>query len=121
MRSIVVVGVVSLAIGLTAVAGEIEGKKLIGAWEVTKVEGEDKVPHWRIEFQKEGKLRMTSKREDKEHRVEGTYALKKNQLMLTAKKDGKTVDTKTVMILELTDDVLIFVDNEKKLEFKRAK
>jgi uncharacterized protein (TIGR03066 family) len=121
MRSIVAVGVAFLALGLTAVAGSIEGSKLIGVWELTKVEGQEKAPHWRIEFLKDGKLRMTSKRDDTEFKVEGTHALKKDKLTVTVVEEGKTTDTKTVTIQKLTDEVLVFVDNKKKMEFKRAK
>ena len=78
-------------------------------------------PHWRIEFIKDGKCRMTSKREGKEYKVEGTHALKKDRLTLTVVVDGKAADTKTVTVQKLTDDVLVFVDNKKKMEFKRGK
>jgi uncharacterized protein (TIGR03066 family) len=122
MRPIVAVGVAVLAPGLTAMAGSIEGSKLIGVWELTKVEGEV-APHWRIEFLKDGKLRMTSKRDDKEFKVQGTYALKKDKLTLIAEMEGKKVDTQTVTIQKLTDDVLVFLDSRvnKKMEFKRGK
>jgi hypothetical protein len=68
MRCIVAVAVAFLVLALTAAAGEIEGRKLIGAWELTKVEGQANAPHWRIEFRKDGKLRMTSKRETRSTR-----------------------------------------------------
>ncbi|HKB37515.1 MAG TPA: hypothetical protein VKD72_13795 [Gemmataceae bacterium] len=121
MRSIVAVGITLLTFGMMAVAEPIAGSKLIGAWELTKVEGQDEAPHWRIEFIKGGKLRMTSKREGKEYKVEGTHALKKDRLTLTVVVDGKAADTKTVTVRKLTDDVLVFVDNNKKMEFKRGK
>src|SRR5262245_58316168 len=121
MRSIVTTAVALLAFGFAAVAGEIEGSKLIGVWELTKVEGQEEAPQGRIEFIKDGKFRLTSKRDDKEYKVEGRHALKKDKLTLTVVVDGKTTDTKTVTIQKLTDEVLVFLDNNKKLEFKRAK
>jgi uncharacterized protein (TIGR03066 family) len=121
MRSIVAVGVAFLALDLVAVAGEIEGKKLIGVWELSKAEGQEETPHWRIEFTKDSKLRMTSNWEDKLFEVEGTYTLEKDQLKLTADVDGKATVTNTVTIQELTDDVLVVLDDKKKMKFKRSK
>jgi uncharacterized protein (TIGR03066 family) len=121
MRCIVAVGVAFLALGSTAVAEPIKGSELIGAWELTKVEGQDNAPHWRIKFVKGGKFRMTSKRDDKEYKVEGTFALKKDRLTLTVEVDGKTSGKKTVTVQKLTDKVLIFLDNKRKMEFKKAK
>jgi uncharacterized protein (TIGR03066 family) len=121
MRSIVAVGVAVLALEMTAVAGPIEASKLIGVWELTKVEGQAEAPHWRIEFLKDGKHRMTSKRDGKEYKIVGKHELKKDKLTLTVLVDGKTADTKTVTVQQLTDEMLVFVDNKKKLEFKRGK
>ncbi len=121
MRSIVAAGVVVLALATAAAAGPVEEKKLIVVWELTKVEGQDRAPHWRVEFLKGGKLRMTSKRGGEEHKLEGTYALKEDKLTLTVTADGKVSDAKTVTVEKLTDEVLIFVDNKRKMEFKRGK
>jgi uncharacterized protein (TIGR03066 family) len=120
VRSGAAAGLAVLALALTAVAGPIEGSKLIGVWELTKVEGKEG-PHWRIEFSKDGKLRMTSKRGDKEYKAKGTYALKKDRLTLTVVVAGKTADTRTVTVQTLKDKELVFLDNKKKMEFKRAK
>src|SRR5947209_4387738 len=98
MRSLAVVVVAFLVFGSPAMAGEVEGRKLIGAWELTKVEGQENAPHWRIEFLKDGKLRMSSKRDGKEYKVEGMHTLKGDKLTLTVVEDGKTTDTKTVMV-----------------------
>src|SRR5437867_2432053 len=98
MGSIPAVMVAFLAFGLPAADGEIDGGKLIGAWELTKVEGQEDAPYWRIEFLKGGKLRMTAKRGGKEYKVEGTHALKKDKLTLTVVAAGKTTDTKTMTI-----------------------
>jgi hypothetical protein len=35
--------------------------------------------------------------------------------------NGKTTDTRTVTIQKLTDEALVFLDNNKKMEFKRGK
>jgi uncharacterized protein (TIGR03066 family) len=121
MRCVVALAVACVAFELTAAGGSVEGGKLIGVWELTKVEGQDKAPHWRIEFAKDGKLRMVSKKGGEEFKVEGTHALKKDQLTLTVVEGGKAVETKTLKVLTLTDEALVFVDNMKKLEFKRAK
>src|SRR5262249_34994860 len=87
-------------------AGPSEGSKLIGAFELTKMEGQEEAPHWRIEFLKDGKLRMTSKKDDAEVKVEGTYALTKDQLTVTVVENGETSDTKTVTVKELTAEAL---------------
>jgi uncharacterized protein (TIGR03066 family) len=83
------------------------------------VQGQENAPHWRIEFLNEGRLRMTSKRDGTEYKVEGMYALKGNKLTVTAVEIGKTTDRKTMTVKELTDRVLVFLDNERKMEFKR--
>jgi hypothetical protein len=64
---------------------------------------------------------MISKRDDKEYKVEGTHVLKKDKLTLTVVEGGKTTDTKTVTIQKLTNEVLVFLDNKRKMEFKRGK
>jgi uncharacterized protein (TIGR03066 family) len=101
-------------------AGPIDASRLIGVWELTDVAGETP-PDWRIEFGKDGKLRMSSKRDGKEFKVEGTHVLTKDKLTITVVMDGKTVDSNTVTILKLTDDVLVFVDSGKKMTFRRGK
>jgi uncharacterized protein (TIGR03066 family) len=121
MRYVVAAGVASLALGLTTAAGPVDAGKLLGAWELTKVEGQAQVPYWRVEFLKDGKLRMTAQKGGEELKVEGTYALKKDRLTLTVEEGGKTTDTRTVTVQKLTDAVLVIVDNNKKMEFKRAK
>jgi uncharacterized protein (TIGR03066 family) len=121
MRPLAVVVVAFLSFGLVAVAGEVEAGKLIGAWELTKVEGQATAPHWRIEFLKGGKLRMTSKRDGQEYKVEGTHALKKDRLTLSVVEGGKASATRTVTVKKLTGEVLVFVDNGTKMEFKRGK
>ncbi len=121
MRWVAGLTVAFLALPVAARAGEIEAGKLIGVWELTKVEGQAEAPHWRIEFLKAGKLRMTSKRGGAEHKVEGTHALKKDKLTVTVVADGKAVDTKTVTVQKLTDDTLVFLDNNRRMEFRRAK
>src|SRR5262245_19289122 len=110
MRSIVAAGVAFLALGLAAGAGPIAANKLIGAWELTKVEGQEEAPHWRIEFLKDGKLRMAAKKGGEELKVEGTYTLKKDLLTFTVESDGKTADTQTVTVQKLTDEALVFLD-----------
>jgi RNA polymerase sigma-70 factor (ECF subfamily) len=94
---------------------------LIGSWECTKVEGQEKAPHWRIEFLNQGRFRMKTTNAGGKFEVEGTYTLKKDKLTVTVEKDGKTLDTQTYAIQTLMDEALIYLDHHRKLEFRRAK
>jgi len=121
MRCAIMIGIPFFTVGLAAAAGPVEAGKLLGAWELTKVEGQDTVPHWRLEFLKDGKLRMSAQKGGEELRVEGTYTLVKDRLTFTARAEGKAVDTQTVTVRKLTGDVLVILDRNKRMEFKRVK
>jgi uncharacterized protein (TIGR03066 family) len=95
---------------------------LLGAWQLTKVEEQDKAPDWRIELLKDGKLRMSSKREGQEYKVEGKWSLKKGKLRLVAEENGKAADTHPFALQRVTNQELVLVDLKvnRKMEFKRV-
>ena len=96
-------------------------KLLIGAWEVTKAD-EGALPVGSvIEFAKDGKVKVTAKRGDKESTVEGTYTVAGDKLTVTLKHDDKE-DKHAITIKKLTETEYV-TENEKgkTATFKRKK
>src|SRR5438067_1577771 len=95
------------AMGLVVTAGagdddkdaKIDGKELIGTW-TPKDEEKDKFV---VEFTKDGKLTFTG---EKEGKIEGTYKLDGNKLVITAKVGDKE-QKMTRVITKLTDTELV--------------
>jgi hypothetical protein len=98
------------------VAGSIDGRKLLGVWELRKLQGKEVPPSLRFEF-KAGWLRMTSK----EFTGDRKYMLRGDKLTSTIDIDGNSGIPKTAVIQKLTGDVLIFLEDGMTLEFKRVK
>ena len=85
-------------------------KKIVGKWELTKVE-EGGLPKGTIvEFDKDGKVKVTAKAEEKELVIEGTYKVEGDSLLLTMKV-GEEERKQTVTILKL-DDTMMHTKNE---------
>ena len=96
-------------------------KLLIGAWEVTKAD-EGALPVGSvIEFAKDGKVKVTAKRGDKESTAEGTYTVAGDKLTVTLKHDDKE-DKHAITIKKLTETEYV-TENEKgkTATFKRKK
>ncbi len=116
MRQLVAVGCVFLALAFTAMAGDVDGKKVVGKWTMKK--GED-TGH--VEFTKDGKLHITHSKDGKEIKMDGTYEISKDKITVHFEKDGKK-ETKMGTIEKLTADTLIIESSEgEKMEFHRAK
>ena len=114
---VIVTGIVFSASAMIGIAGTDTGKKLIGVWADTKVEGKS------IEFAKDGKVKLTEKVGEKTVTVSGTYALKEGLLVISFVPPGKEkAETDTGKIKKLTDKELVIEDRGgKSLEYKRVK
>ena len=94
-------------------------KLIVGKWEVTAAE--EGVPKGAIiEFTKDGKLKMTGKKDDMEISREGTYKLDGSKLTVTT--EGEGAKTTTITITKLTDSEMTIESEEgKKVEMKKKK
>jgi uncharacterized protein (TIGR03066 family) len=97
------VAVVVCLVGPAARADEKDYPKLIvGKWELTKVE-EGGLPKGSIiEFDKDGKVKATIKKDDKEDTLEGTYKVEGDSFTVTMKV-GEEERKQKITILKLTD------------------
>ena len=95
-------------------------KLIVGKWEVTKADA-DTVPVGAVvEFTKDGKLKVTGKKDDKEMTIEGTYTVAKNTFTMKLKIGDQEV-TKKITITKLTDKEMATKDEDKVVELKRKK
>ena len=121
MRWTRILGAATLFFGIVLVgaAGTDTGKRLLGVWEVTK--SDDAPPGATVEFTKDGKIKLRAKVKDMEIKVDGTYELKKDQIV-TRVTFGDKSKSETHTIKKLTDTELSTA-NEKgdSVEFKRKK
>ena len=96
-------------------------EKLVGSWEVVK--GDEGAPPVGtvVVFNKDGKMKVTHKQDDKEVTLEGTYTLDGDKVSIVLKQGDKEVKH-TVTIKKLTDTEFV-AENEKgqKAEFKKKK
>src|SRR5262245_61884335 len=77
-------------------------KLIVGKWEVTKSEGLPKGSV--VEFTKDGKLKVTVKRDEGDVDVEGTYKVEGDKFKITLKQgDNETMQTIAIKKLTKTD------------------
>ena len=87
---------------------KIDVKKLIGKWKLKPTKDTlDGV----IEFQKDGKLTAIFTFGKEEFKMEGTYKIDGNKLLMVMKDDGKEMKS-TLIVTKLTDTELVGT-NEK--------
>lgn len=116
-----VVMIVALSIGAGTANAQDKtdnAKLLIGIWEVSKVDGGAPLAVGaKVEFVKDGKVKATHKKDDKDEVREGTYKFEKGKLIVSMAANNANVMT----IKKLTDTELIVSMDEggKVLEFKR--
>lgn len=117
--SAAVLGVaVAFAAG-TAKAQDDNAKKIVGTWEVTK--GTDLPAGSTLEFTKDGKVNAVVKMDGTELKLDGTYKVEKDKLMVKIKVGEQTIED-TATIKKLTAEDLEIEDKDKKVEtFKRKK
>jgi uncharacterized protein (TIGR03066 family) len=118
MRALLGFGLAVLLVVSAGVSAQdkdkVDGKKLIGKWEPTTLPPGAKAV---IEFTKDNKLVVSFTIGDKTEKIDGTYKLDGNKLMVDL-KDKKETNTVT----KLTDEDLVVKDEKGKEEaFKRLK
>jgi len=119
MRTLIGLGLVFVLSGAVAAADEkIDAKKLIGKWEPKDAK---KGPAMVMEFTKDGKLTATADLGGKEFKIDGTYKVDGNKLMMKMKFMDKEIE-ETVTVTKLTDDEMEGTGKDGKSEaFKKVK
>jgi uncharacterized protein (TIGR03066 family) len=89
-------------------------KLLVGKWEITKAE-EGTVPVGTlVEFTKDGKFKVTGKKDDKVEDFEGTYKVDGNTFTFIV-KIGSDEHTDTITITKITDKEMSTKDKDGKV------
>lgn len=119
LRLLAVVAVVGLAGGAARAADN--AKMLVGKWEVTKAD-EGTVPAGTmIEFTKDGKIKLTGKKEGEDVSHEGTYKVDGDTFTITMKAKDKEV-THKITIVKISEKELSTKNEEGKMvELKKKK
>ena len=87
-------------------------KLIVGKWEIVKTEGG--LPKGtQIEFSKDGKIKISGKRDDQDFTLEGTYKVDGDKFTVTAKQ-GDQERTQMITIKKLTKTELITENQEGK-------
>ncbi len=108
---LLVVGVVS--------AADVDAKKLVGKWEITKSGGDAPVGSL-VEFTKDGALNVLVKADGQELKISGKYTTAGDKLTVVLKiMDQESKEEMTVK--KLTDDELELEDKDKKLDTLKRK
>jgi uncharacterized protein (TIGR03066 family) len=94
-------------------------KLLVGKWEVVKCDGDALPVGAIVEMTKDGKLKLTEKKDDKESH-EGTYKVDGDKIMVVLKVNDDEIKH-TVDIKKLTETELVTEHDGKTIEFKRKK
>ena len=89
-------------------------KKIVGKWELTKVEEGGLPKGTVVEFTKDGKVKLVMKKDDKDATLEGTYKVEGDTFSVTMKV-GDDEHTQKITILKLTDTELHTKNQEGKM------
>jgi len=94
-------------------------KLIVGKWEVAKAD-EGTVPKGTvIEFTKDGKVKLTGKKDGEDFMFEATYKMDGNKFTVTSKQDDKE-RTQTITIKKISDTELTTENAEgKTVELKK--
>jgi uncharacterized protein (TIGR03066 family) len=87
---------------------KLDPQKLLGKW---SLKGLDKGESVVLEFAKDGKVALIAEKDGEKERLEGSYTLDGNKLMVVMRIEGKD-DKQTITISKLTDAELVGT-NEK--------
>jgi uncharacterized protein (TIGR03066 family) len=112
-----------LLAGVRAEEKKAEGnkEKLIGTWEVVKSDEGAPPAGTVVMFAKDGKMKITHKKDDKEMTGEGTYTVEGDKISVTL-KHGDKEDKHTVTIKKLTATEFVAANDEgKTAAFKKVK
>jgi uncharacterized protein (TIGR03066 family) len=115
-----IAGALFFGLALVGVAGDADNaKKIVGVWKVSKSDEGPK--EGKIEFTKDGKLKLTAKMGDKDLTINGTYKIKGDKITVTITFMDKS-HTDTGTIKKLTEKQLIIEGEKgKSTEFERVK
>jgi len=105
-----VVLVLAATAGAEDKAEKIDGKLLVGKWEPTEAPKGAKVL---IEFTKDGKVSYAVSGEGKEFKLDGTYKVEGNKVLVTMKVGDKET-TKTRTVSKLTETEMVSKDDKGK-------
>ena len=121
---LLVAGAVACALAVGARADEKKAdnaKLLVGTWEVAKADQGTVPVGSTVEFTKDGKMKVTHKKDGKEETAEGNYKVEGEKFFFVVQA-GDTVFKKTVTIKKISETELSTVDEDgKAVEFKRTK
>jgi uncharacterized protein (TIGR03066 family) len=116
--------VLGVAVCLLAGAGRGQdktdyAKMLVGKWEVTKADPGTVPVGTLIEFTKDGKMKVTGKKDDTDLSLEGTYKVEKNTFTMTMKINDME-RTQTITITKISDKEMSTKDkDDQAVELKR--
>ncbi len=118
MRTLLGMGfVLALACGAAAADEKIDAKKLVGKWERVVNKDAKVKAKFVVEYTADGKIIATIG----ENKIEGTYKVDGNKMILTMNVKGKEAP-RTVTVKKLTDEVM---ENEsdkgEKASYKKLK
>ena len=114
--------VVCLLGGISRADDKIDyAKMIVGKWEVTKADAGTVPPGAVVEFTKDGKMKVTAKKDTEEVTYEGTYKVEKNTFTMKLKV-GDEEKMKTITITKISDKEAATKDEDGKVvELKRKK
>lgn len=117
------VGTVVLLFGVGARAEDKPdyAKLIVGKWEATKTDPGTLPEGTVVEFTKDGKLKMSVKKDGQELNVEGTYKVEGNSFTMTMKL-GDQEKSQKITITKISDTAVSTTDKDNKVvELKRKK
>ncbi len=95
--------------------------KIVGTWEVVKSEEPPPPVGAVIEFGKDGKIKVTHKKDDKEMTLEGTYTVEDDKINVVLKAEDKEIKH-TITVKNVSgDEITAENDKGKAVMFKRKK
>lgn len=77
-------------------------KMLVGKWEITKSHEGGPPAGSVVEFTKDGTIKMTGKKDDKEFTREGKYKVEPHKFIVTL-KNGDNEEMHTITVVKITD------------------
>jgi uncharacterized protein (TIGR03066 family) len=109
-----------LALGVMAADKVDNAKAVVGKWEVVKCDADSLPVGAIVEMTKDGKVKVSMKKDDTEIIHEGTYKVDGDKIMVTL-VDGTEERKHSVTIKKVSDTELVTEHDGKTLEFKKKK
>jgi uncharacterized protein (TIGR03066 family) len=96
-------------------------KLIVGKWEVSKSDPGTVPAGSVVEFTKDGKMKVTAKKDDKDFNIEGTYKVEKNTFTMSL-KIGDDEKMQTIIIVKISAKEMSTKDKDGKMvELKKRK